>query len=473
MSQLELAKRRLKRPWRGVSRGFLVGWISVLLLGSMGWASGDRRRDLLSQEAKLFAVQWQSVLTDAGVAAQWDIQAVRKSPLFSLIQSFARRSDEGSRQAYLVNSKGQILWASHEKPAWELDQFSSLRHRFLELVNSSSHGSLVQPSSSGLLSDSGPETHHKGAHLLAFERVSRSQGEGGLDVFSVVLERRVGSEMPAISSGFSWVGVSIGFGLGILLGASGVFLGMGYSRRRSRSSSQQDSFRGKDEPPSLIPVALGSASERSGPLVGGVMGTPTGATVAGPPVFSSEVRRLRDQLNHWETEDELVEAFESRVFAGRSPREVASDLVNVIQKLSGGPCLYFSHQPQIGALVLEATAGLRTPPESGTVKVPVSVTLLDQVQGRVPMDDPSRHHSFELQPDPALADSVLHHFGVGHFEAWALPFYSALGRHAQRASLIGIVILLDSGTDSLSQKKRMSRMIRTAGLVVENSLLSI
>lgn len=436
----------------------LVFWCFSLEIASATPSERSPFSQLLVSEGRILATQWEMVLRETPRWQEsWDMETLKKASSYDLLAAFSARSGSGSRQAYLVNSQGKILWSSHAKPVLESPELGGLRAKVLKWVESGS-GS-ASGVLSGTLKDQGTE--------LRLQKVPGTQAQS---LYAVILDQRphnfAGAPEQIEVLSRSLLGVSLVLA-GLLAGIIAAQRSSEKERLGTTRARHSKTVPMEEWVPEVIPLSLGGSEAVT-------TKTGVGATLAGPPMFSHESRRLRDQLATWEEEDQVVEAFESRVFSGKSPVEVARDFVEVARKLSHGPVLFFSHQPQLGALVLDASSGLPQQNTPGSIRFPVSVTLLDQVQSRVVgRESEALHGAFELTPDSGLSDSMLHHFGVGHFEAWAIPYYSALGRHAQRASLIGVVVLLQSGMDTLAQKKRFSRMIRTAGLVVENSILSV
>ncbi|MBI3534341.1 MAG: hypothetical protein HY072_02470 [Deltaproteobacteria bacterium] len=83
-----------------------------------------------------------------------------------------------------------------------------------------------------------------------------------------------------------------------------------------------------------------------------------------------------------------------------------------------------------------------------------------------------RGEIFSLTQYSPLANILLAKTGVAHFEAWPLTSYGPLGKMSGKLRLVGILVVLQAGVDSVLHREALIRMLRTTGLIYENMLLS-
>jgi hypothetical protein len=67
---------------------------------------------------------------------------------------------------------------------------------------------------------------------------------------------------------------------------------------------------------------------------------------------------------------------------------------------------------------------------------------------------------------------LMTRLGIAHFDAWAITGYSHLGRLAEKPKVLGILVVLQAGVESLLKKEALGRMVRATGLIYENAVLS-
>ena len=77
-----------------------------------------------------------------------------------------------------------------------------------------------------------------------------------------------------------------------------------------------------------------------------------------------------------------------------------------------------------------------------------------------------------IQDHEPLIRAMMARLGVAHFEAWAMAGFGPLGRASGKIRLLGAVVILQSSVESYSHREHLGRMIRAAGLVYENALLT-
>jgi|GEM_PF-2926413 len=227
-------------------------------------------------------------------------------------------------------------------------------------------------------------------------------------------------------------------------------------------------------------------------------GRPTFSYAAGPQTpevhdiesLSREVQALRTEnarlrlaneslLNHQELSkravdglvqrEKLLQDFETGALVQRHPRVIAEQTARTAHQLCQVPALFFTVDPAGGIARLSADAGLG---ERGR-KAPAHLEFRLDAEAMDAIADITQDGSIaSLSQFEPLARLILMHFGVSHFEAWAMTGFSWLGRAAGKPSVLGVLVLLGAGSQSLTHGPSLGRMLRNAGLVYENSLLA-
>jgi hypothetical protein len=177
-------------------------------------------------------------------------------------------------------------------------------------------------------------------------------------------------------------------------------------------------------------------------------------------------RRTLEELRE---EEKLLQDFETGALVQRHPRVIAEQAVRTAHRLCRTPSLFFSVEPTRGSARLVADSGL---PDNGRA-APASLEFQLEDEALETIAKIARDGSIaSLSHYEPLARIMLLNFGVSHFEAWAVTGYSWLGRAAGNPSVLGILVLLQGSSQSLTQGRSLGRMLRNAGLVYENSLLA-
>jgi hypothetical protein len=232
-----------------------------------------------------------------------------------------------------------------------------------------------------------------------------------------------------------------------------------------------------------------------------------GAELAGRPTFSyttgsqaaveTDIDSLRREVEHLRTEnarlrlanesllnhqeinkravdglvqrEKLLQDFETGALVQRHPRVIAEQTARTAHQLCQVPALFFTVDPVQGIARLAADAGLANQGR----KAPAHLEFRLDTEAMDAIAEITRDGSIaSLSQYEPLAQEILMHFGVSHFEAWAMTGFSWLGRAAGKPSVLGVLVLLGAGSQSLTHGPSLGRMLRNAGLVYENSLLA-
>jgi hypothetical protein len=177
----------------------------------------------------------------------------------------------------------------------------------------------------------------------------------------------------------------------------------------------------------------------------------------------------RRNVDILQEQDRLLAEFETGSLIQRRPRLIADQAVKTANLLCGTPALFFMLEPKRGTAVLTSESGLKetgiSPP--AVLEFALSAAAESEI-GKITQEGSIA----SLSAYEPLAQLMLKTFGVSHFEAWAVTGYSWLGRAAAKPKVLGVLVLLQSGSRTLTLQRSLGRMLRNAGLVYENSLLS-
>ncbi len=180
-----------------------------------------------------------------------------------------------------------------------------------------------------------------------------------------------------------------------------------------------------------------------------------------------EVTILRRQLEQAREEERLLAEFEKEALAVRDARKVAQRMAQTAGKICQSPVLFFGYREGLRTAVLEAVEGAKNAERLQGLSFTLPQSSVDQV-----LQKAAKGEAASFADDSALAKLLLDRAGVAHFDAWAVTGYGALGRLAGRPRLLGVLVLLQPGVDSVTRQESLGRMIRATGLVYENTLLA-
>ncbi len=163
----------------------------------------------------------------------------------------------------------------------------------------------------------------------------------------------------------------------------------------------------------------------------------------------------------------MISQFDQKVALTQDPRSVVKEMTETAAKLCKSPTLFFVFRSEISAAILLVDAGFPQGGAPATMSFSVSHELLKKIEISAQAGE-----IFMIGDYEPLSDILLARTGVAHFEAWAVTGYGRLGRQAGKPKLLGILVVLQAGMDSIAHQDSLKRMVRSTGLVYENALLS-
>ncbi len=182
----------------------------------------------------------------------------------------------------------------------------------------------------------------------------------------------------------------------------------------------------------------------------------------------AELRSSREALRSSAEEKTLVEKFEADVARLRDAGSVASRLAEAASRLSASPTLYFGFHEGLKAAILHATSGFPAAKAPAGMSFPLNLEAMRRIESAAQTSDAP----VSLSAYEPLAKLMLARLGVAHFEAWVLTGYSDLGRLARKPRVLGVLVILQSGVESVARHESLCRMMRASGLKYETTLRS-
>lgn len=168
-----------------------------------------------------------------------------------------------------------------------------------------------------------------------------------------------------------------------------------------------------------------------------------------------------------QTENHWVHEFEKNAAQKKDLKSISKNLVDIASKLAQSPCLFFGYREEVSAAILQFDAGFH----SGNA--PAAMSFVVQSEALKAIGEAQQKGGvFSLSQYPPLAAILLAKTGVAHFEAWPITGFGPLGRASGKVRLIGVLVILQAGTQSVLHNDSLQRMIRSTGLIYENTLLS-
>lgn len=179
-----------------------------------------------------------------------------------------------------------------------------------------------------------------------------------------------------------------------------------------------------------------------------------------------ELNSAHAALKRAAEESAIVSDYERDAAAIKDPASISYKLTKTATQLCESPTLYFTYHDSMRLAVLHSDAGFQGESPDG-----MSFPLGQEIMDRVIQADRNGEIASLADYGP-LTKLVLARTGVAHFEAWALTGYGHLGRLSARPRLLGVLVILQAGVDSIARRESIARMIRTTGLAYENALLA-
>ena len=190
--------------------------------------------------------------------------------------------------------------------------------------------------------------------------------------------------------------------------------------------------------------------------------------------YESQIRAMKAELLSYQQalklsqhESELLAEFEAEAARIRDPKLVSVRMVSIASRLCASPALFFGYEDRIRACRVLAESGVGPGRIDGSAGFVVHESTLQWLQaefssGRWP----------SLSEYPPLSKLLLERLGVAHFEAWPLMGNGPLGRLSGKPRMLGVLVILQSSVDSYAKKDSLKRMLRSTGLIYENTLLA-
>lgn len=378
-----------------------------------------------------------------------NVVLVDPSEVFPVFKRFASKKDEGTLRAYLIAADGKVL--IHSLPSYNAASF----------VETEVFTGALMPLLSGTRGN-GTGSFTSIDQIPVYSAFSRL----GKLPFAIVVERAaLESSTQASTSGSQVSGA--GFLIALMLLASSL---VPFARRwRARRAPAAAKTSNEAELEAIL-------DQMEGTPLGIIMGD--AAIAAGPPIpiqneeavrntLEQELVASQQALRTAQQERNLLNRFEQEAAALKDPKVVAAKLTQAATQLCGSPTLYFVHHEGLGSAILQSDAGF--PPGSAPVAMsfPMEPAMLLKIQEAAKGGE--LINLCEYEP---LARILMNRIGVAHFEAWPLSGFGHLGRQSGRPRILGILVILQAGVDSVTRHDSLCRMMRMTGLVYENSLLS-
>ncbi|MBI4925894.1 MAG: hypothetical protein HY843_08235 [Bdellovibrio sp.] len=166
-------------------------------------------------------------------------------------------------------------------------------------------------------------------------------------------------------------------------------------------------------------------------------------------------------------EDQRVNLFEKEATGLKDIVRITKRMTEVAADFTKSPCLFFYYREEIQAAILKWDAGFQDGHSPAAMSFPVKTDMI------IAMNEAAqRGEIFSLTQYSPLANILLAKTGVAHFEAWPLTSYGPLGKMSGKLRLVGVLVVLQAGVDSVLHREALIRMLRTTGLIYENMLLS-
>jgi hypothetical protein len=370
---------------------------------------------------------------------------------------------DGTARAFLLGSKGRVL--AHSRAAYVGADFSST-----PVFSSGVRGMLqgTQPAKAGVYRS-----------IDQLDVVSAFARPATLPL-AIVVERLHSAS--SLSSG-SWERlagqglISLG-GLALATLLLTAWLAKSASGRVARAVQEASASAGASNegavPLSLTELSLpplqAPASFVVPPPDSGAAGKyPSGASYAGGGSYElkSQLEASRTALRTARDEAQLLDQYEKAAAQLKDPKSVGYRLAETAHRLTGSPVLFFSFHEGLNSAILHADSGFAPGQGPSAMSFPLNGEAIRKVQTQTRTGEtPS------LADCEPLARLILARFGISHFEAWALTGFGPLGRLAGKPRVLGALVILHSGVESVSRHESLSRMLRSTGLIYENSILS-
>lgn len=374
---------------------------------------------------------------------------------FSVVTRVTPRKEEGILRAYLITAKGKIL--AHSEPAYVGSDFS--------------HSEVTKERVASLFSNKKQDLT-EARFFASIDKLDVLAGvarPGSLPLAVVVERARSNQSTLAISDLLTSAPERMAGLLGLILLGAFAIAGRLISQRSVASSDQTD-FESDQEAEEIAR----QLETDSLPVVHVENGHKLEKAMLQLANSQSEYQKLSRELEHTKSalgsyRRELAHAaeFEREAVFLKAKDAVARALTRTTAKVVETPVLYFACHPKIRSAVLHSTAGF----DAATEPTGIQFTISDQLLRKV-YDGSKSGELVNIAEYEPLAQALVRHCGSAHYEAWAVTGYGYLGRTSGKLRFLGVLVVLQAGTETMARKDSITRMLRVAGLVYENALLS-
>jgi hypothetical protein len=181
----------------------------------------------------------------------------------------------------------------------------------------------------------------------------------------------------------------------------------------------------------------------------------------------TEAEAAREALRMAREEQAFVARFENDTARIKDPKHVAKSFAQATAELCRSPTLFFAYHEGVEAALLVADGGYPEHDAPIGMSFPIDAAAIERIQ-----EIEKGGQTASLAQYEPLTRVLLARLGVAHFEAWAVTAYGHLGRASGKVKLLGVLVILQSGMDTVSRHESLSRMMRATGLIYENALLA-
>ena len=438
--RISSVRQAVKNPtWKGDADYYLrsaVEQIGVRDVNEQGVTALRIREDSLHPHEWL-ALGFRSQTPQPSIV----LALVDPTEAFPVFKRLAKRLRTTNSRAYLIGSDGQVL--SHTQQNYSSTDFSGAPI-FTEALRSIFQGTRTAGAGTFVAID-------QLSVNAAYERL------GSLPM-GVVLEQPMDTTQNPLKIRFA----------GQLLGALGILtlLTLICARRKviKKTESETETETVSDSA-SVILTTIDKPQVIPASQSKNVLNTKNPAT---EDHLNNKLLATEEALRSARDESSLVARFEADAARLKDPKKVGARLAISASQLCQSPVLFFTYQEALRSGVLAADAGFETGQAPASMNFPISDELMRQiVQSQRETDQ-----SFSLANYPPLAHVLLSRVGVAHYEAWVITGYGHLGRVAGTARVLGFLVILQAGIESMTRYESVNRMMRATGLIYENTLLS-
>lgn len=178
-----------------------------------------------------------------------------------------------------------------------------------------------------------------------------------------------------------------------------------------------------------------------------------------------ELEAAQMRIDRLQIESQGISSLEAKVYALKDPVKVAGELVELLSNLCKSPAMFFDYSENTGLSTLQATGGFSSGTDPDSMSFRISIEARESV-----FADEKTTGAASLTEYVPLASVLMQKLGVAYFEAWVMTGFAPLGRLSGKRQILGVVVILNAGIDSALQRESLERVLRSIGLVYENTI---